>query len=57
MSEDTRERCGGSFKLGTACGNCPRCDARDFGPDEKDQAIAAEIERTKDLPANRVKES
>lgn len=48
-------KCNGSFKLGTACGACPRCEARNYGPAEKAAAIAAETERTKDLPADRVK--
>lgn len=57
MSEETPEvpRCDGSYKLGTACGACPRCAERNYGPEEKKAAVAAELERTKDLPANRVK--
>jgi hypothetical protein len=48
-------RCDGSYKLGTACGACPRCAERNYGPAEKQAAVEAERERTKDLPANRVK--
>lgn len=53
MSE--RTTCRGSFKLGTACGACPRCEAKNFGPEQREAAIAAEVERTKDLPPDRVK--
>jgi hypothetical protein len=49
--------CKGSYKLGTACGDCPRCQAKNYGPTEREAAIAAEAERTKDLPADRVKKS
>jgi hypothetical protein len=49
--------CKGSFRLGTACGQCPRCQARNYGPAEREAALAAEAERTKDLPADRVKKS
>lgn len=54
MSEPT-PNCRGSFKLGTACGECPRCLARNYGPDERTAAIEAEAERTKDLPPDRIK--
>lgn len=53
--ETPTESCRGSFRIGTACGECPRCRAEGFGPEERAEAIAAETERTKDLPANRVK--
>jgi hypothetical protein len=56
-------RCQGSYTRGTACANedlpkgvrCVRCDAREYGPEQKAEAIAAELQRTKDLPADRVK--
>lgn len=47
--------CDGSFKVGTACGVCARCKSRGYSLEKKEQAIAAEKERTKDLPADRVK--
>lgn len=47
--------CRGSFRIGTACGECARCKAAGFGPEEKKAAMEAEAERTKDLPADRVK--
>lgn len=55
MSEKKEVVCRGSYKLGTACGKCKRCKARGFNEEKKTQAIAAEAERTKDLPADRVK--
>lgn len=67
MSEKNKSeqafRCKGSYARGTACANqdlpegvrCVRCDAREYGPEQKAEAIAAELERTKDLPADRVK--
>lgn len=47
--------CRGSFRIGTACGECARCKEAGFGPKEKAEAEEAERERTKDLPADRVK--
>lgn len=47
--------CRGSFKIGTACGECPRCRKAGYGPEQKAAAIEAEKERTKDFPADRVK--
>lgn len=57
-------RCRGSFKLGTACAQqdlpegvteCAKCKAEGYTTVKRDAAIAAEAERTKDLPADRVK--
>ena len=56
-------RCKGSYTRGTACANvglpegehCVRCAAREYGAAEKEAAIEAEKERTKDFPADRVK--
>jgi hypothetical protein len=59
-------RCRGSFKIGTACANqdlpegvesCQKCTETGYTPEAKETAVAAEIERTKDLPADRVKRS
>jgi|TARA_R110000851_G_scaffold29_6_gene136 hypothetical protein len=61
-------RCGGSFKLGTACANiaanlpegtneCARCKMKPYTVTERDAAVAIEAERTKDFPANRVKKN
>lgn len=59
-------RCGGSFKQGTACANqdlpegvtsCQKCTEANYTPEARTAAIAAEAERTKDLPADRVKRS
>lgn len=47
--------CRGSFRIGTACADCPRCRKADFTPEKKAAAIEAEKERTKDFPADRVK--
>lgn len=56
MPEKKKEfRCRGSFKVGTACGECVRCQAKNYGKAEKEAAIKAEKERTKNLPADRVK--
>lgn len=56
-------KCKGSFRTGTACANqelpegvqCARCTEAEFTPEKKTAAIKAEAERTKDLPASRVK--
>lgn len=58
-------KCRGSFARGTACANvglpegvtCARCTAENYDAAARDAAIAAEKERTKDLPADRVKKS
>jgi hypothetical protein len=59
-------RCRGSFKIGTACANqdlpegvasCQKCTDANYTVEAKEAAVAAEIERTKDLPADRVKRS
>lgn len=57
-------RCKGSMNTGTACANqdlpegvkeCQRCTEAGFTPKKKAEAIAAEKERTKDFPPDRVK--
>lgn len=57
-------RCRGSFKIGTACAQqdlpegvteCAKCKAEGYDVAKRDAAIAAEAERTKDFPADRVK--
>lgn len=59
-------RCRGSMKIGTACANtnlpegvenCVKCTEATYTPEAREAAIAAETERTKDLPADRVKRS
>lgn len=59
-------RCRGSIRIGTACANqdlpegvdsCQKCTDASFDQAAKEAAIAAEAERTKDLPADRVKRS
>jgi len=59
-------RCRGSMKVGTACANqdlpegvesCAKCTEANFDATAKEAAVAAEAERTKDLPADRVKRS
>ena len=65
MSEEKQYRCRGSFVQGTACANvgleegvtCAKCTAKNYDAEARDAAIAAEAERTKDLPADRVKKS
>lgn len=49
--------CRGSFRLGTACGECPRCKAQGYTPEKRDKAIKAEAERTAKLPPDRVKKN
>ncbi len=56
-------KCRGSFRTGSACANqdlpegvtCARCTEAEFTPEKKKVAVEAEVERTKDLPASRVK--
>lgn len=59
-------RCRGSFKQGTACANvdlpegvesCAKCTEANYNATARQAAIEAEAERTKDLPADRVKKS
>lgn len=59
-------RCKGSFKQGTACANqdlpegvtsCQKCTNANYTPQIRTVAIATEAERTKDLPADRVKKA
>lgn len=48
-------KCSGSFKIGTACAVCERCKERGYTVEDQQKAREAEKERTKDLPADRVK--
>lgn len=59
-------RCRGSVRIGTACANqdlpegvesCQKCTEANFDQAAKQAAIEAEAERTKNLPADRVKKS
>lgn len=68
MPEKTEKkyRCRGSMKVGTACANenlpegvkrCEKCTEAKYDKIAKKDAIKAEKDRTKDLPADRVKKS
>jgi hypothetical protein len=65
---DKPYRCPGSFVQGTACANiaanlpegvsvCAKCTDKPYDEAARDAAVAAEAERTQDLPADRVKKN
>lgn len=65
---DKPYRCNGSFIQGSACANrkeklpegvkeCVRCTEKEYTKTKAEAAVAAEVERTKDLPADRVKKT
>jgi len=50
-----KNRCRGSYRLGTACGTCDRCKEKNYTPAKAKLAQAEYEERVKKMPANRVK--
>lgn len=50
-----KNRCRGSFRLGTACANCDRCTEKGYTETKQKEAQDAYKEKLKTLPADRVK--